>query len=605
MEKRVLLAIFLSFLVLYIYQSYVVKPSAPGARPKPAATSQAEAPTASTQPAAPPPVAQQAPSAPPAATLVGEQAERDIVVETAAVRAVFTNRGAELKSWELKRYFADKPRPNQPAAGSVQKLLNFIGQQFKPRQKEPQELMPLALPAGPARPFRLSVDDAATSVRLASALFAVTSVTTGVVDGTKGPVTLTFAYQDESGLQARKTFGFDPSSYVVRFTASVSANGKELNPTVLWGPGIGDALAATPTQYLQKPEAIYYKDGKVTRVAATSLPSNPTVEGELRFGGVDDHYFLAVALPAKAARIDYEPVTVPAAIAPSASATTLVAYGIRFPAPPADARFFFGPKDFDVLASVDREMVRTINFGILSWLAVPLLGALKWINRSIGNYGWSIVILTFLINAVMFPLRHKSMVSMRRMQEISPEIKAIQEKYGKLKATDPERQKMNTEMMALYKEKGVNPASGCVPMILPMVAMIAFYEFLSQAIELRGAPFGLWIQDLSLHDPLYVTPILQGVTMVWQQRITPSSADPMQQKMMMFMPLVFTFMFLWAPSGLVIFWFLSNVLGIGQQYLTNRIVGPPKPAMARPPAERRLRSVGSGRSSGAAKGSGA
>jgi len=205
----------------------------------------------------------------------------------------------------------------------------------------------------------------------------------------------------------------------------------------------------------------------------------------------------------------------------------------------------------------------------------------------------------------MFPLRHKSMVSMRRMQDIQPQIKAIQEKYGKLKATDPERQKMNTEMMALYKEKGVNPASGCVPMILPMVVMIAFYEFLSQAIELRGAPFALWIQDLSLHDPLYVTPILQGVTMVWQQKITPSSADPMQQKMMMVMPLVFTFMFLWAPSGLVVFWFLSNVLGIGQQYLTNRIVGPPKPALARPPAERRLKNAGAGRTSGAAKGSGA
>jgi YidC/Oxa1 family membrane protein insertase len=602
MEKRVLIAIFLSFLVLYVYQAYVVKPNTPAARPKPVESSQPTgSPKVSAQTAAAPNETRPAAVETAPTTLVGEQVERDIVVETAAVRAVFTNRGAELKSWQLKRYFADRPRPTESAGGSVQTLMTFIGRQFKAREKEPQELMAETLPDDQARPFRLAVDDAAVSGRLASALFAVTSVTTGAVDGTKAPVTLTFAYQDESGLLVRKTFGFDPNSYVVRFTASVSVNGKDINPVVLWGPGIGDALAATPNQYLQKPEAIYYKDGKVARVAATKIASQPSVEGDLRFAGVDDHYFLAVALPAKGLRVDYQTLTVPS-IVTGVAPTTLVAYGARFPAPPADARFFFGPKDFDVLAGVDRELVRTINFGILSWLAVPLLGALKWINRFIGNYGWSIIILTFLINAVMFPLRHKSMVSMRRMQEIQPEVKAIQERYGKLKATDPERQKMNTEMMALYKEKGVNPASGCVPMILPMVAMIAFYEFLSQAIELRGAPFALWIQDLSLHDPLYVTPVLQGITMVWQQRITPSSADPVQQKMMMVMPLVFTFMFLWAPSGLVIFWFLSNVLGIGQQYLTNRIAGPPKPAMARPPAERRLRSAGSGKSSGAAKG---
>jgi YidC/Oxa1 family membrane protein insertase len=311
-----------------------------------------------------------------------------------------------------------------------------------------------------------------------------------------------------------------------------------------------------------------------------------------------------VTLPTKAVRVDYQPVTVASDPAAEAPPATLVAYDARFPAPPVDVRFFFGPKDFDVLRAVDQELVRVINYGIFSFLAVPLLRALKGINAYVGNYGWSIIILTFLINAAMFPLRHKSVVSMRRMQEIQPEIKAIQERYGKLKATDPERQKMNTEMMALYKTKGVNPASGCVPMLLTIPVLFAFYALLSQAIEIRGAPFGLWIKDLSVHDTLYVTPILMGVTMVWQQKITPSSADPMQQKMMMAMPLVFTFMFLWAPSGLVIYWFVSNIMAIAQQYITNQIVGPPKVALARPPAERRLKSAGAGKSNGA-KGSGA
>ena len=605
MEKRVLIAIFLSFLVLYVYQAYVVKPDQERQRAaRPAPTGQAAPGPA---PAAVEPAQAAKPEIPAQATakaLVGESAERDIVVETAAVRAVFTNRGAELKSWTLKRYFADKPAPVEPASGWAEALSRYVLRQFRVKDRVRQELVPVTLPEGHARPFRLAVDDAAVSHQLGSALFAVTGVTTGeVIDGTKGPATLAFAYQDESGLQVGKTFSFEPESYVVRFTASVLVGGQEVNPGVLWGPAIGDALGVQEaSQYLQKPQAIFYKGGSVTRLAANKVTTQPVVEGELRFAGVDDHYFLAVTLPAKAARIDYQFVPIPSPGQASGPAHELVAFSARFAGPPADARFFFGPKDFDVLRAVDQELVRAINYGIFSFLAVPLLRALKWINAYVGNYGWSIIILTILINALIFPLRHKSVVSMRRMQEIQPEMKAIQERYGKLKATDPERQKMNTEMMALYKTKGVNPASGCVPMLLTIPVLFAFYALLSQAIEIRGAPFALWIQDLSMRDMLYVTPILMGVTMVWQQKITPSSADPMQQKMMMAMPLVFTVMFLWAPSGLVLYWFVGNVMAIAQQYITNQIVGPPKPALARPPAERRLRKVGGGQTSGAARG---
>ena len=154
-----------------------------------------------------------------------------------------------------------------------------------------------------------------------------------------------------------------------------------------------------------------------------------------------------------------------------------------------------------MLASVDRDLVRSIDFGMFAWLVVPLLRALKWLNVYVGNYGWSIILLTVLINLAMFPLRHKSVVSMRKMQEVQPEVKAIQERYAKLKMSDPARRKMNTELMALYKERGVNPASGCVPMLLTMPVLFAFYSMLSVAIELRGAPFVGWIHDLSAHDP--------------------------------------------------------------------------------------------------------
>jgi len=272
-----------------------------------------------------------------------------------------------------------------------------------------------------------------------------------------------------------------------------------------------------------------------------------------------------------------------------------VAYEARIAGGVRDARYYLGPKQFDQLRSVQpetlgRDLTRVINFGIFAWLVVPLLRSLNWINGFVGNYGWSIIILTILINAVMFPLRHKSVVSMRKLQDLQPEVKAIQDRYAKLKATDPQKQKMNVELMNLYRERGVNPASGCIPMLLTFPVLFAFYALLSQAIELRGAPFFGWITDLSTHDPWYITPLLMGATMVWQQKITPSTADPMQQKMMMFMPIMFTFMFLLAPSGLVIYWLVSNVWAIGQQYLTNYLIGPPK--TARPPAERKAKVAG-------------
>jgi YidC/Oxa1 family membrane protein insertase len=236
---------------------------------------------------------------------------------------------------------------------------------------------------------------------------------------------------------------------------------------------------------------------------------------------------------------------------------------------------------------------------MFAWLVLPLLNALTWIHGYVGNYGWSIILLTVLINLIIFPLRHKTVVSMRKMQVLQPQLKAIQDRYAGLKVTDPARQKMNTEVMNLYKERGVNPASGCVPMLLTMPVLFAFYSLLSQAIELRGATFAFWITDLSLHDPYYVTPLLMGASMFWQQKITPSTADPAQQRMMLFMPIVFTAMFLRFPSGLAIYYFTSNLWTIGQQYFTNWWIGPPVVTAPRPPAERRLKSAGTGRTADA------
>jgi YidC/Oxa1 family membrane protein insertase len=568
MEKRLLVTIFLSFLVLYAYQVFVLKPAADKAKRQVPAAAANTAGSAASPDSIPASTVSAATPLPPAGSVqpvVFEQAERDVVVESGTVRAVFTNRGARLKSWTLKKY------------------LNL--------QRKPQELVPTYLDPSEPRPFDLKVDDAAATARLRDALFQVTSGSSDVVDATAQPQTIVFEYKDAAGLAVRKSFSFAPGSYVVRVSADVTLGDRALNPTVLWGPALGDQVpGADASRYVQKPEAIIVRGDKVQRVGAGDIAKQPIQEGPLTAAGVDDQYFIAMAMPSRMIRVEYAHVVLPAPPGVDAKKTTdLVAFGVRQAQSMSDVGFFFGPKDFDVLEAVNPKLrlVRVINFGMFDFLAVPLLRALKWIHGYIGNYGWSILALTFLINAVMFPLRHKSMVSMRKMQEIQPQVKAIQERYGKLKTTDPERQKMNTEMMGLYKEKGVNPASGCVPIILTFPILFAFYSLLSQAIEIRGEPFIWWIRDLSAHDPYYVTPILMGASQLWQQKITPAGGDPVQQKMMMLMPLVFTFMFLWMPSGLTIYWFFSNLLAIGQQYLTNRLVGPPN--VPRHPAERKLK----------------
>jgi YidC/Oxa1 family membrane protein insertase len=306
------------------------------------------------------------------------------------------------------------------------------------------------------------------------------------------------------------------------------------------------------------------------------------LEGTYRYAGVDDHYFVSMLVneQSRPFRIEYAPVSVPQPANPAAVAK-YVSYSIRFQSPQPEARFFFGPKVFEDLRAVHPEYTRVINFGIFSWLAVPLLNALKWVHGFIGNWGWSIIVLTILINLALFPLRHKSVVSMKKMQQIQPQMKAIQERYAKYKVTDPERQKMNTEVMELYKAKGVNPASGCVPMLLTFPFLFAFYAMLSVAIEIRGAYFFGWITNLSAPDPYFIIPVLMGAAQFWQTKMTPTSADPTQQKIMMFMPIMFTVMSLSFPSGLVIYWLVSTLFTIAQQYITTHLAGAPAKAGAK------------------------
>ena len=195
---------------------------------------------------------------------------------------------------------------------------------------------------------------------------------------------------------------------------------------------------------------------------------------------------------------------------------------------------------------------------------MPLFWVLKFFYKFLGNYGWAIILITIVVRIPFIPILNKSQQSMKKMQKIQPMMADIKEKHKK----DP--QKMQKEMMALYKKHKVNPVGGCLPMLLQIPVFIALYNVLNKAIELRGAPFALWITDLAAKDPYYVLPIIMGVTMVIQQKMTPTTMEPSQAKIMMFMPIIFTFMFLSFPSGLVLYWLVNNVLGIVQQYFVNK-----------------------------------
>jgi YidC/Oxa1 family membrane protein insertase len=473
----------------------------------------------------------------------GDSAEREIVVDTQTVHAVFSNKGARLIHYTLKQYKTD--------AGG------------------PLELVPGGAGPEAIKPFTLAVDDPLATQALNNSLYRTDASET--VDATSEARTISFEMATSDGLTAKKTFTFEPSGYILVFGANVSKGDQRLNPTIEWGPGLGDDIArAKPSGFLSPSyntpaQPIYHDNGKVVRVPPATAGAQ---DGLFLYAGMDDHYFVSVVLNDQAPAPFHLQYTPNAVTLPDNTGLTgrYVNYSVRFAQPRDSVRFFFGPKAFDDLKGISTEMVRIINYGMFSWLAVPLLNALKWVHGYIGNWGWAIVVLTILINAAMFPLRQASMSSMRKMQEVQPQMKAIQDRYAKYKITDPERQKMNEEVMALYKTKGINPASGCVPMLLTFPFLFAFLAMLSQSIEIRGAHFAGWITNLSAPDPFYITPVLMGVAQFLQQKMTPTNMDPAQQKIMQFMPLMFIFASFSFPSGTVIYWLVSTVLAISQQY---------------------------------------
>jgi YidC/Oxa1 family membrane protein insertase len=472
--------------------------------------------------------------------------ERRVELTSRDLTIAFTNRGARLLSWQLNR--------------------------FPDARGRPEEMVHVTAGPGP-RPLDVETGDAAIDARLREALFKPSSETLSLKEP-KGTGHVTFEFSD-GDLGVEKEIGLSGEGYVVSVRAAVRRAGRTLPARVLWGPGVGNpTLAERDVQGYLPPQGVAFT-ADVERFPVAKLSPGGQSLGIVRWAGVESHYFVALFVPpGEHGAVEIRPLT----LAPfeDGKANLVPVVGVDLGAGKEAALLYVGPKDYQEMARAGHQLARVVPVG--EWIGpivVPLMGLLGWVHGHVGNYGWSIVVLTVLINLAMAPFRHYSIANGLKMAKISPEMKVIQERYRKVPLMDPKRQEMQEEMGALYARHGMNMGTqmmvGCLPILLTMPFLIAFYRVLTVSIELRGAPF-LWIADLAQRDPLYITPVLMGASMFAMQKMTPSAMDPSQQRVMMIMPIMLMVMFFAAPAGLNLYWLASNLCSIVQQTITQRIL---------------------------------
>ncbi|HEX8619566.1 MAG TPA: membrane protein insertase YidC [Thermoanaerobaculia bacterium] len=546
MEKRIFLAIVISIAVLIGWNAIAPK-IFPELVRKPVPRASATATTATTPPgtaappvsatavtdtsAAPSPVPAQIIAAASAAPVAAAAVQRT-VVDTPEYRAVLSNRGAQLVSFQLKNY----------------------------KQKRSEQLVDLVKAREPHRteyPFAIVPRDADLQ-RLNRALYAVTDST-----DPKGQRVIEYRYSDGK-VTATKRFVFSRSPYLFNFDVRVQP---PVPYRIAIGPGIRTLAAEEQdTNVVRTGNGVVQTAGKFKVHAREKVPTLQLFPG-VDYIGVEDNYFLTALRPSHAREGLLQSVSFYDAktkkrrsdLYPSLNATSEGHVA---------GEAFFGPKETKLLDAYN--MGEALQFGWFGVVARFFLHALIWLNQFTHNYGFAIIVLTVMIKIALYPLQHKQNVSMKKMQRVQPKVEQIKAKYKKSRTDADQRTKMNTEMMQLYQKEGINPMAGCLPLILQLPILWGFYNLLSNAIELRGAPWILWIRDLSEKDPTYVLPILMTVTMFLQTYLMPATGDPAQRRMFLIMPLIFGFLFKDFPSGLVLYWLVQNVLTIIQQLIMNK-----------------------------------
>jgi YidC/Oxa1 family membrane protein insertase len=534
MDKRAFLGIALSILVLMLYQEWVTRYYGTPTLP-PEAEKKEPVPT--------PPVSQATPVAPApdkAMPLPASREAKDIRVETDNYVALLTNQGARLKSFKLKNYRTSVDENSPP---------------FEMVQSAPGVPFPLGIRWQNPAPF----EDEGLLYSVEGGEFKLTGDAKG---------TLIFSGKNGNGTAITKTLTFSGSAFPIQLEVSVkAADGNRPSPEIL--------LTERSDHGAPNPDApfegfIALVDNKIQRAPLEEIAKGIELTGDVSWAGFGYTYFFGGLLPANGAQ---HRVSV-------RQAGPALVSAISGPGGPSNVHsytIFFGPKDLDTLRSVGRGLERTIDFGYFGFIAIPFLYILHFSHAFTGSYGIDIILLTVLIKVLMAPLTHKSFVSMKQMQKLQPQMERLKEKFKN------DKEKLNKEIMELYRRNGVNPLGGCLPMLLQFPVFIGLYNALSTPIELRHASF-LWIKDLSRPDweslpfvvggwqlGIPVLTLLMGASMFLQTWMTPSAGDPNQRKIMLMMPLMFTFMFVSFPAGLTVYWLVNNILTIAQQYWINRM----------------------------------
>ena len=551
MEVRLLLAFLLMGVVMFVTPYFYKTPPPEKNAQKTTASqtepSQAPAAPAATETAAP--IAPAASGAAPTEPATVAVSLPPVVIDTDLFRVTFNNQGATVRSWLLKKYKGNDSKPLDlvnPAVGSSE--------------------VPF--------PFSLYFAGQPPTAKVNQVYYTESPDADGLG--------IAFGYSD-GHTNVRKTFRFQRDSYLCEVSSMVTVDQRPLSHAIEWRGGFGDL---TVSNAASKENTLYFNpaENKLYEPSAKAGKDGPSAAtANFSFAGLEDQYFAAVFLPVTGQ------VTTTEERPPFVATTfsdTLRTVAVEKPAPLIGAavslgadnhfRLFIGPKDLDLLKSVDPKLEQVVSFGWLSILAKPLFLVVNWFHKSfIHNFGWSIVLVTIVINVALFPLRFSNMKSMRKMQALKPQIDAINAKYKKLSLTDPRKADQQAETMALYKQNGVNPMGGCLPMLIQLPFFIAFYKVFTVSVEMRGASW-LWVTDLSQPEtlPLHILPLIMIASQFWMQKMTPTAApggDPGQQKMMMMMmPLVLGFMFYNLPSGLVLYYLTSNLVGMGLQLFFNQ-----------------------------------
>src|SRR5579883_1643743 len=541
MEVRLLLAFLLMGAVMFLTPYFFKQPAPPAAKKTaPAAASVSPKPEAPAPAETPAPAAPKA-SAPAAANATPQQPQPPVVIETDLYHVVFSNQGATVRSWLLKKYKGNDGKPLE--------LVNTAAK----------------------LPYPFSLDFPAGKP-------------TADPDG----LGVAFEYSDGRTL-VNKKFQFQKNSYLSKVDTSVTVDGRPIENRIQWLGGFGDFTVANPAA---SQRTLYFNasDNKLVEQNAKAAKSGPvSSSGIYTFTGIADPYFAAVFLPENDGAMQEttfsNTVATPSEPKPEAFPGVAVSAGTV-----NHLTLFVGPKDLDLLKRINPKLQTMVDFGCLSIIAKPLFIIVNWMNDTfVHNFGWSIVLITVFLYIVMFPLRLSSMKSMRKMQALKPQIDAINAKYKNLKFNDPRKADQQQETMDLYKKNGVNPMGGCLPMVIQLLLVWPFYQVCRVAVEMRGAHW-LWVTDLSQpeHLPIKILPIAMIATQFISTKMMPTpSADPSQQRMMMLMPLIFGFMFYNLPSGLVLYYVTSTVVSIAQQWFFNHTEAAQEAALSVQPAPKK------------------